>query len=377
MSVLVLVLGSSAGGVGRHVASLARAEAGAGTQVHVVAPAETLRRFELDGPGLRAHPVDIGASLDPVRDLRAARALRALLRELPEPLVHAHGIRAASVAAAAVRPSRRSRVPLVLTLHNAVLGGGPRAALGRAVQRVACRSADVVLGVSADLVAQARAAGAPVAERALVPAPARPPARSAALVRADLGLPADVRVVLTVARAAPQKDLGLLLDALARRVPPPAGPDLLALVAGDGPLLPALRARVDAEHLPVRLLGARDDVGDLLAVADVVVQTSRWEGQPVFVQEALRAGAALVATDAGGTAEVTGDAALLTPVGDAAALAAALQALLDDPDALARARVRSRARADELPGPEEALAQVRRVWGAARARRGRRGPGVG
>ena len=66
------------------------------------------------------------------------------------------------------------------------------------------------------------------------------------------------------------------------------------------------------------LLGRRDDVADLLAAADVVVVASLWEGQPLAVQEALRAGPPVVATDAGGTAEVTGDAAVLVPPGDAA-----------------------------------------------------------
>ena len=60
------------------------------------------------------------------------------------------------------------------------------------------------------------------------------------------------------------------------------------------------QARIDAEHLPVRLLGHRDDVPDLLAAADVVVSSAVWEGQPVGIQEALHAGAAVVATDVGG-----------------------------------------------------------------------------
>ena len=67
----------------------------------------------------------------------------------------------------------------------------------------------------------------------------------------------------------------------------------------------------------MRLLGHRDDVPDLLAAADVVVSSAVWEGQPVGLQEALHAGAAVVATDVGGTAAVVGDAALLVPPADA------------------------------------------------------------
>ncbi len=93
---------------------------------------------------------------------------------------------------------------------------------------------------------------------------------------------------------------------------------------------------------PLRLLGVRRDVPDLLGAADVVVVPSRWEGQPLVVQEALRAGAAVVATDAGGTREVTGDAARLVPPGDAAALAGAIEGLLEDPAGPRRARAAAR-----------------------------------
>ena len=118
----------------------------------------------------------------------------------------------------------------------------------------------------------------------------------------------------------------MLLDALALLRDRPARP-IVAVVAGDGPLEAQLRRRVADEQLPARLLGVRGDVPDLLAAADVVVVPSSWEGQPLIVQEALRAGCAIVATDVGGTREVTGDAARLVPPGDASALAVAVAAV--------------------------------------------------
>ena len=137
-------------------------------------------------------------------------------------------------------------------------------------------------------------------------------------------------------------------------------------MAGDGPLEPALRDG------PLRLLGVRRDVPDLLGAADVVVVPSRWEGQPLVVQEALRAGAAVVATDAGGTREVTGDAARLVPPGDAAALAGAIEGLLRDPRALAALREAAAARARTLPTAQDALAQVTALY--ARLLAARRAP---
>ena len=117
-----------------------------------------------------------------------------------------------------------------------------------------------------------------------------------------------------MARLAPQKGLDLLLDAVAASCSED-DLDLVTVVAGEGPLRDRLQARIDLERLPVRLLGHRDDVPDLLAAADVVVSSAVWEGQPVGIQEALHAGAAIVATDVGGTGAVVGDAAILVPRG--------------------------------------------------------------
>jgi glycosyltransferase involved in cell wall biosynthesis len=97
----------------------------------------------------------------------------------------------------------------------------------------------------------------------------------------------------------------------------------------------------------------------LLAAADVVVVPSIWEGQPLIVQETLRAGRPLVATRAGGIAELTGDdAALLVPPGDPGALAAAVTRLLDDPAAAARLAAAARDRAALLPSETAAVDQV-------------------
>jgi len=116
-----------------------------------------------------------------------------------------------------------------------------------------------------------------------VPAPPLPApsssGRDPARVRADLGVPDGTALLLTVARLAPQKGLDVLAEALgdvaARRPDLP----LLAVVAGEGPLEEQLQRSVEC-GTPLRLLGARRDVADLLAAADLVVVPSRWEGQP-------------------------------------------------------------------------------------------------
>ncbi|MGI5169242.1 glycosyltransferase [Spirillospora sp. CA-253888] len=247
-----------------------------------------------------------------------------------------------------------------------------------------------MLGVSPDLVERMRELGARSVGDALVPAPAprsQPGPAARADLRAELGV-GERPLIVTVARLADQKGLPTLLDAAAgwaRRDPRP-----LVAIAGDGPLEPALRARIEAEGLPVVLLGRRADVPALLTAADVAVVPSVWEGQPLIVQEILRAGRPLVATRVGGVPVMVGadrpvrrgpggpllhgpesEAALLVPPGDAAALERAVGRVLDDPALAVRLGAAAAQRAATLPGEADAvdqLAGIYRELGAAGAR---------
>jgi len=161
-------------------------------------------------------------------------------------------------------------------------------------------------------------------------------------------------MVLAVGRLAPQKEFGTLLAAAARwrdLDPPP-----LLVIAGDGPLAGELRAQAASLGVDAEFLGRRDDVPDLLAGATVFALPSRWEGQPLILQEALRAGAAIVATRVGGIPDLVGDdAAVLVQPGDAAALADAVRAVLADPSLAARLRTAAAARGAALPTPADAI----------------------
>jgi len=319
------VLATSAGGVGAHVRAVVPALTAAGAVVGVCGAPATEELFGFTAAGATFRPVGISAGLAPPADGRAVLQLRRATAGAD--LVHAHGLRAGLVAAAARRLDRRR--PLVLTLHNALQeGSGPKQVLLRRLEAVTIRAADLVLAVSGDLAANARRLGARDVRLAPAIAPPRPPAqRSRADVRAELGVDESRPLVVAIGRLHPQKGYDVLLDAVARwsdRTDP------LVAIAGDGPLHEQLTARIAAERLPVRLLGRRADVADLLAAADVCVLPSRWEGSPFTGQEALRAGTPLVATRAGGMPELFGAGAELVPVGDAAALADAVVAVLTD-----------------------------------------------
>ncbi|SEO86974.1 glycosyltransferase family 4 protein [Trujillonella endophytica] len=343
------VLATSTGGVGTHVRAVLPALRTAGADVLVCGAPATEELFGFHAAGAGFVPVGISAGLAPAADARAVAQLRRALAGVD--LVHAHGLRAGLVAAAALRLPGTPRRPLVLTLHNALPdGGGLKRRVLAAAERATVRGADVVLAASDDLADNARRLGAPDVRTAPVSAPALPAAtRTREEVRAALGVPTGRPLVVAVGRLHPQKGYDVLLDA-ARSWTGDAVP--LVAIAGDGPLRAELAARIAAQHLPVLLLGRRDDVADLLAAADLCVLPSRWEARSLTAQEALRAGTPLVATRTGGLPGLVGDAAELVPVGDAPALAAAVTAVLADPT---RARALAEAgRRQAASWPDEA-----------------------
>jgi glycosyltransferase involved in cell wall biosynthesis len=316
------------------------------------------------------------------------------------------------IAALALSGPGRPRTRLAVTVHNAPPAAGPAAAVYAGLELIVARRADAVLTVSGDLAARMGRRGARLAGRALVPAPAGPaasPAEIAALRREFTGResgshesgshesgnresgnrestgpqtgyrefadgqsgdresggrePGGPEIVLGVGRLATQKGFGTLIRAATQWQRRPVVP--LVIIAGEGPLDAELRQQAGTAGVAVRFLGPRRDVPALLGAADVVVVPSSWEGQPLIVQEVLRAGRPLVATRVGGIADLTGDdGAVLVPPGDPVALATAVTRILDDPVAAARLAAAARARAALLPTEAAAVDQALGVYEA-------------
>ena len=358
---ILQVCGSAAGGVRAHLADCARLLAADGHDVIVEAPAAVLDGLDLEPA--RAEPLEIGPRPS-LNDTLAVARLRRLGRRAD--VLHAHGLRAGALAALALGRRRRGRTRLVVTLHNLTVGGRLTTLVGDRLERLIARRADLVLAVSPDLAERAQDLGAPHVEVAIIPAvspqqPAEPSTSDAAA--AEDAWPRSGARLLTVARLAPQKGLPLLLEAtaiLSREVDAGRLTAFTWALAGDGPGREQAAERIAAEQLPVTLLGRRSDAPALMEVADIVVQTSLWEGQPLTIQEALRAGTAIVATDVGGTAVTArGGAVLVDP--QAQAIAEALRTLLSDPEARTRAAERAREAARRLPRLEDLAAQLRQT----------------
>ena len=177
---------------------------------------------------------------------------------------------------------------------------------------------------------------------------------------------ADV-VIGSVGRLAPVKNYPLLLRAMARL---PALPPSRLLLVGDGPEGPSLQALAAELGLAdrVQFAGHRDDVAQALREMDVFVLPSTSEGMSNTLLEAMAAGVAAVASDAGGNGEIIVPevSGLLFPSADVAALAAQLGRLISDPGLrgkLARAaatRVKVEFSIDAMIRRYEQL--YRRVW---------------
>ena len=332
---VVQLLGRSTGGIGTHVVELTQGLRTLGDDVVVVTDGLTASTFGLSD-ALVAWPGGRGGVTGALRSMRSIRRAAATADVL-----HAHGHQAGLVA---VLATLGLRTPVVVSQHNAVLAAGWRSRLLDLAQHVVARRADLVTGASSDLVEEARRLGARDTRLAPVPSPrvpallsATPPdadgRRSAAreLLR-DNGIdpPGDLRLVLTIARIAPQKDLDTLVEATRALVPHAVW---VVVGGGEESLLARLSQRAGRDGLPVHFVGPQADPDRWLQAADVFVLTSRWEARALVVQEAMAAGVPVVATDTGGLRDLVEGAGTLVPVGDAAAVAAAVTAYLTDPAA--------------------------------------------
>jgi glycosyltransferase involved in cell wall biosynthesis len=309
------LLTASTGGIGRHVASIAPRLEQRGHQIRVFCPKVTAEA---------QHFKELGLDVWPLGSPR---------RFIGADLVHAHGLKAGWLG---LPIAWMYRIPLVVTWHNAVLGDGLAPSAARQMQRTVALGADLTLGASRDLVALARRLGARNARFSPVAAPVVPPAGTS---REDqrwvLGAADEDTVILTVSRLAPQKNLGMVLDiAAAVR----DRHDLRFVIVGDGPERDKLQRRITNEWLQVRLLGGSDDMGSLLAAADLALLTSTWEARALVAQEALLAGLPLVSTRVGGIEELVGSAAVLVAAGDVEEAARRIVALADNPTERLRLR---------------------------------------
>lgn len=257
-------------------------------------------------------------------DLRAAFRLGATLRSAKADVVHTHRY---ALGYAAPFLGGRPSVHTTHTLAQAEIGHG------RFLHRLAFARGTLPVGVSEEVSQSLRELyhrdnvetvlnGVDVASLAT-------PAVNRAAWRASVGLPGDAVVIAVVARLDAVKNHSLLLEAFHGL------PGVHLALAGDGPERDDLTARIARHALGdhIHMLGNRADVRELLHAADIVALSSKREGIPLSILEAMAVGRAVVAPAVGGLPSVLdhGRTGLLVPPGDAGALNQAFRELALDP----------------------------------------------
>lgn len=362
---LVYLIGraDTIGGTQRHVLDLAVAMSGRGHDVTVLTGPSGPFTSELLKSGVHTIPIDsldAKTTLSPRTDFRAETDLRKLLTQLQPDLLTTHSTKGGMVGRVA---AKRLGLPVIYTLHGVPFGPGVptlRRVIGNVLELAMRPLTTAMIAVSdydRRLAIQHRVvtAGRICAVLNAVPDRKSPTTPS--------GVGRSVTNMVMVARLAKQKDHELLLRTLASTSG--LGEWTLKLV-GDGEITAQLQALTDELGLEDRIefTGLVTDVDALLDASDVAVLISKYEGLPVAIVEALRAGRPNLVSNVGGVAEVVRmpSAGWLVKRSDAASLASALREALDPATDLAEMGARARETYDDLLGFEQFVSKTEAAY---------------
>ncbi len=324
MKILLLITRAELGGGQTHVVDLLRGlrdefevELGTGENGYLTEAAERL--------GIRTHVIpDLVQPMRPLRDVKALWHCFRLIRAVRPDVVHTHTSKAGVIGRLA---ARLAGVPSLFTAHTWCFAEGTSwkwKTVGIPLERIAARCATGIITVSE-------------ANRALALSHriARPEKLvtihngiADSLHRAKPGEKALPRIVM-VARFSEQKAQGLLIEAVAQIRTP-----FRLLLVGDGPLRLAVEQQVAKLNLGdrVEFLGQRLNVSEILASGHIFALFTNWEGFPISILEAMRAGLPVVASDVNGVREAVADGStgFLAAAGDVAMFRQRLEQLVQD-----------------------------------------------
>ena len=333
------ILEAAAGGTLRHLLQIVEHIDKAEFDVTVAVSAERMLDHgcveRLRDLGARVEVIPMPRRPAPISDLIALRRLTRLMRCEHFDVVHAHSSKAGFLGRLAARRAGVGRV--FYTPHAfAFQCGGLCGRVYRALERFGTAFGGTIVAVSKSEERLAvEGAGASADRVAMIPNAIEPPAlptpEERARARAALGLSADVTVVGTVGRAAPQKGWADLVHAAGRVCRERDDVRFVLIGPGDTTRIAEL-ARWAGVADKVILAGARDDVSQLYAAMDIYVQPSLWEGLPYALLDAMGRGLPVVATDIPGNRDAVEDGVtgLLVPPRSPVRLASGLLSLLGD-----------------------------------------------
>jgi len=270
----------------------------------------------------------LGRKIDPLQDLGVLRELRAIIKEFKPDVIHAHSTKAGLLTRIA---GKLERTPVIFTAHGWVFAPGVPLAtrfLVWLIEALAAPLSSRIICVSnydRDLALKAL----PIGEKRLKVVH-NGIASQMSQAQALPGKNDDRPIIMMVARFQQQKDQPTLIRALAKL---PHRKFRLVLL-GDGPLLEANKRLVEELGLSqeVTFLGNRTDAVALLSQAHIFALFSHYEGFPISIMEAMRAGLPVVATDVCGVAEEVehGATGFLVPKGDSDVAAQRIEQLLSN-----------------------------------------------
>ena len=362
-SVLHILAPAREGGVERVVTMLAAGQENRGVHVAaVLAPgSDTDHPFvsKLHNIGIPVTQIVVGAR----SYYREYRSLSNLIDRLRPAVVHTHGYRADVIGSLA---ARARKVPAVSTVHG-FTGGGVRNWINERLQCFALKRADAVIAVSQPLVARLVAAGVPPEKIRCIQngySPTKHLQRSVA--RERLGIVGEGPVVGWIGRLSPEKGADIMLEALAL-----SDSSWRLSVIGDGAEKDSLRRQAERLGLSERITfhGEIGNAASLLTAFDAFVLSSRTEGTPITLLEAMDAQVPIVATAVGGVPDVvTPDTAILVNAEQPAAIARGLSEIRNDAPAAAQRSMRARERLVSEFGAARWVDAVGRVYVAASSR---------
>lgn len=268
-------------------------------------------------------------------DLKRLAGLTRFLREGRFDLAHTHLAYGNIIGAFA---ARLNGLPVVSTLHSTGRARTTRARFRELLETYSLRAfSQCVIAVGYKVEeAQRDRFGAKklnILQNAVLPGPELT-AEQRQRIRKEMAGASAGPILITAGRFATPKALHHMVSAFSQLAE--KFPQAVLVMVGGGPLFSEIQTQIAELGLNdrIRLLGARSDVPELLAAADIYVSSSIWEGLPMAVLEAMMAGLPIVATAVGDIPRVVTDATgIVVPPGQPEVLAEALGRLLNDAEA--------------------------------------------
>jgi glycosyltransferase involved in cell wall biosynthesis len=365
MRVMHVVAPAPVGGLEQVLVALAGGQQAAGHSVSVAAVVAAGEQEPAVVARLKSLGIDVHViASQPRAYWSQVSAIRSLHERLAPDTIHTHGYHPDVLGAVLKRFA--SRATLVSTAHG--FSRGPlRNRVYERLQLHALRRFDAVVAVSRKLAAELKAGGCQPSRVRVLPnawSPIDPPlAKTDA--RQTLGIPIEIFSVGWVGRVSYEKGLDVLVRALSLVTEIP----LRLTVIGDGPERAVAQNLAKTLGVDARIAwpGRVPDAARLLRAFDVLVISSRTEGTPMTLLEAMSASVAILTTAVGGIPDVVSqDDAILVSPEDPAAIADGLRALYADPEAAAVRAERARARVESAYAVQPWVEAYDLVYSAAR-----------